>query len=83
MTFINNNNSSTGTKNDKTPFVASVDLGWVGAIGNSAGFYYEHEEDVTGSVGGTITPYPIGAITVRRSSPGFKPNVKIYWNEAT
>jgi hypothetical protein len=38
MTFINNSNSSTGTKNDKTPFVASVDLGWVGAIGNSAGF---------------------------------------------
>ena len=83
MTFINNSNSSTGTKNGKTPFVASVDLGWVGAIGNSAGFYYEQEEDATGSVGGTTTPYPIGAITVRRSSPGFKPNVKIYWNEAT
>ena len=81
MTFINNSNSSTGTKNSGS--VPSVDLGWVGAIGNSAGFYYEQEEDATGTVGGTVTPYPIGAITVRRSLPGFKPNVKIYWNEAT
>ena len=69
----------------RTPRVhlEQVDLGWVGATGNSAGFWYEQEEDATGTVGGTTTPCPIDATTSCQTAiAGFKPNIKIYWNEA-
>jgi len=73
MTFINNSGSKTGTPNGSTPFVPSVDLGWVGDIEKyfGANYFFRQEKD------GTV-PYTIPAVTVKDQF--FRPNVKICWN---